>query len=228
MPPAPHSRQSEPGPGDWFGKEPARQLIQCVQREAVPELTRVFGHSGLFLRPSAAVPAGLPGNMLAQVLDLHREGRRFAGQFDCEDAALPLASGSLALVYGLFVLETSDTPLELLQEMARVLKPEGTLLLLVLNPWSPACLRWRWKGPRPIGSAWLRAGLATAGLDLVRSRALGPYWAGRDRLELRTERRRVSDGLRAARLWVARKREAGLTPLRAGAGLALRPGISAG
>src|SRR5690554_2419711 len=107
--------------------------------------------------------------------------------------------------------------------MARVLKPEGTLLLLVLNPWSPACLRWRWKGPRPIGSAWLRAGLATAGLDLVRSRALGPYWAGRDRLELRTEWRRVSDGLRAARLWVARKREAGLTPLRAGAVLALRP-----
>jgi SAM-dependent methyltransferase len=161
MPPAPHSRQSEPGPGDWFGKEPARQLIQGVQREAVPELTRVFGHSGLFLRPSAAVPAGLPGNMLAQVLDLHREGRRFAGQFDCEDAALPLASGSLALVYGLFVLETSDTPLELLQEMARVLKPEGPLLLLVLNPWSPAACagagRGRDRSARPgCGRGWRR------------------------------------------------------------------------
>ena len=228
MPPAPQSRQSESGPGDWFGREPARRLVQDVQREAVPELTRVFGHSGLFLRPSAVVPEGLSGNMLAQVLSLHRRGGRLDGQFACEDSALPLASGSLALVYALFVLESSPAPRELLREMARVLKPEGTLLLLALNPWSPASLRWRWQGPRTVVPAWLRVELAAAGLELVRSRPLGPYWSGRDRLELRPERVRPTDRLRAARLWVARRREAGLTPLRSRAGLALRPGISAG
>ncbi|KAA2285655.1 methyltransferase domain-containing protein [Arenimonas fontis] len=228
MPPAPHRRQSETGPGSWFAREPALRLVQAVQREAVPELTRVFGHSGLFLRPSEQVPARLSGNLLAQVVSLHRAGGGFAGQFDCEDIALPLATGSLALVYALFVLETSRSPGELLQEMARVLKPEGSLMLLVLNPWSPMRLRWARHGLRPVSGGWVRAALAEAELELVRWRSLGPFWAGRDRLELRPERRTGLEGLRAARLLVARKREAGLTPLRAPAGLAFRPGISAG
>jgi SAM-dependent methyltransferase len=230
MPVAPTPRQLESSAESWFCHEPGLALLHQVQREAIPELTRVFGHSGLYLRPCQALPEALSGNMLAQVLGLHRRGDRFDGMLACSDDALPLASGSLSLVYALCVFETSPDPNALVGEIARVLKPGGVALLASLNPWGLARLRWALRGLRGIDPLRLGQQVVDHGLEIERQHWLGPVWAPAAGLELSEPRGQgLFSGLRAAHLMVARRREPGMTPLRAGAPtMALRPGISAG
>ena len=190
----------------------------------------MFGHSGLYLRPCQALPEALSGNMLAQVLSLYRREDHFAGALACRDGALPLASGSLSLVYAFCVLETSSDPDALVGEIARVLKPGGVALLASLNPWGLARLRWAFRGLRGIDPVHLGQQVIDNGLEIERQLWLGPVWAPAPGLELREPRGQgLFAGLRAAHLIVARRREPGMTPLRAGSPtMALRPGMTAG
>lgn len=230
MPAAPAPRQPEPHLCEWFRNRVGRSLLAQIQRESVPELTRVFGSTGLYLRPIPEVSVELSGNMLARVVSLYRDEDGFGGQVRCGDAELPIASHSLSLVYALFVLETSPEPSALVEEIARCLKPEGMALVLSLNPW--ALSRWRWLGreARSFGAARLDRLAHEAGLDVVRRKQVGPLW-------LRSEAAGESDardggwfgGLRSARLSVWRRRESPLTPLRKPAAVvSLRPGVTAG
>jgi SAM-dependent methyltransferase len=203
-------------------------LLADVQRMVTPELTRVFGQHGLFLRPTGAEPTELSGNMLGHVLSLHRQGEQLAGQLRCSDAELPLCSGSVSLVYSLFMLERCQDPQAMLQEVARVLKPEGTALLISLNPWSLA--QFHWSAPGRMSSASLVGNLALeAGLEVVRMQFVGPFWPAGARGSAQAPPRRWYDRFRAASLLVCRHREAALTPLRkAPSTVSLRPGMSAG
>ena len=230
MPPAPARRQPEKPADIWFRREATLRLTQEVQRQAIPELTRVFGHSGLYLRPSDALPAALSGNMLANVLSLHREGDHFSGDLACRDPGLPVSSGCLSLVYALFVFESSPDPAALLAECARVLKPEGVALILSLNPWAPARLRWAFRGLQCFDPADLAFQVREAGLDVQRRRYLGPVWSPPAAIDV-SMRRSEGPGarLRMASLIVARRRDVGITPLRANTTtLKFRPGVSAG
>jgi SAM-dependent methyltransferase len=230
MPAAPTPRQPDQRLADWFRNRMGRSLLAQAQRDCAPELTRVFGNTGLYLRPIADVPPELSGNMLTRVLSLHRDSGRFSGQFECRDDELPISSGSLALVYAQFVLESSDKPRLLLEEMARCLRPEGMVLLLCLNPWSPSRARWCWKGALPMASANLERLAADAGFEVVRHKPLGPIWLqASHRVEFDAAHRRWFGWLRAARLTVLRRRESTLTPLRKTANLVkLRPGANTG
>lgn len=205
-------------------------MLHEVQRQAIPELTRVFGHTGLYLRPTPALAPVLSGNMLANVVSLHRDGDGLAGDLACRDDQLPICSGCVSLVYGLFVLETSPAPATLLEEMARVLKPEGVAILLTLNPWSPARLRWGFRGLAPRDPLAVVADAQAAGLEVQRRRCLGPVWSSAPAVDLAPrERDHPWAGLRMASLVVARRRDPALTPVRAGtAALKFRPGMSAG
>jgi SAM-dependent methyltransferase len=230
MPPAPVRRQPDPPVDAWFRRDRSLRLIAEVQRQVVPELTRVFGHSGLYLRPTAAIAPSLSGNMLAGVLSLYRDGDGLGGDLRCGDEALPIADASLALVYALFVFETSPAPEALLAEIARVLKPEGVGLFVGLNPWSLLRLRWAGHGLTSAAPGSFATQVRDAGLEVQRRRFVGPLWSPPDRLDLTA---RPHDGpqarLRMAHLTVARRRDPGLTPLRAGpAVVGFRPGISTG
>lgn len=230
MPPAPARRQPDPPADAWFRRDRTLRLVHEVQRQTVPELTRVFGHSGLYLRPSAAIAPALSGNMLASVVSLHRCSGGFAGDLRCTDTALPMPGASLALVYALFVFETSPAPAALLAEIARVLKPDGVALMIGLNPWGLTRLRWALNGFSSTASAQFAAQVREAGLDVQRSRYVGPLWTLPDRVDIA---RKPQDGpgarLRMAHLTIARRRDPGLTPLRAGpARIGFRPGISTG
>jgi SAM-dependent methyltransferase len=205
-------------------------MLHEVQRQATPELTRVFGHTGLYLRPTPALAPVLSGNMLANVLSLNRSGNGFEGDLACRDEQLPICSGCVSLVYGLFVLETSPSPVALLEEMARVLKPEGVAILLTLNPWSPVRLRWGLRGLAPQDPAGVVADVQAAGLEVQRRRCVGPLWSSAPAVDLAVGGRdHPWDGLRMASLVVARRRDPGLTPLRAGpSAVKFHPGMSAG
>ena len=203
-------------------------MLADVQRDALPEMTRVFGQHGLYLRPSEVIPGDLSGNMLARVVSLWRSGSGFSGEFSCADPEIPIASASLSLVYALFVVEGAPNPAILLHEFARMLKPEGSVLVLSLNPWSPAQLRWL-KPPASSSSNRLERHANDAGLEVVRRQFLGPFWPGRRPLQFDPRERGLLDNFRAARLTVIRRREAALTPLRkAATAVSLRPGMSAG
>jgi SAM-dependent methyltransferase len=203
-------------------------LLADVQRDALPEMTRVFGQNGLYLRPSEAITGDLSGNLLAKIVSLWRSGDGFRGDLCCAGEVIPLASGSLSLVYALFVVEGAANPAGLLQEFSRMLKPEGTVLVLSLNPWSPAQLRWL-KPPASSSSNRLERQANDAGLEVVRRQFLGPYWPGERPVQYDPRHRGLLDAFRAARLTVMRRREAALTPLRKPAtAVSLRPGMSAG
>jgi SAM-dependent methyltransferase len=203
-------------------------MLADVQRDALPEMTRVFGQHGLYLRPSEAISADLSGNMLAKVVSLWRAGNGFRGDVDCVDPEIPIATASLSLIYALFVVEGAPSPAVLLHEFARMLKPEGMVLVLSLNPWSPAQLRWL-KPPASSSSNRLEKQAREAGLEVVRRQFLGPFWPVSRPLSFDPRQRGLGDAFRAARLTVMRRREAALTPLRkAAAPVSLRPGRSAG
>lgn len=205
-------------------------MVHEVQRQSVPELTRVFGQTGLYLRPSREVAPALSGNLLGGVVSLARDSGAFGGDLQCRDDHLPIASGCLSLVYALFVFETSPAPAALLAEVARVLKPEGIALFLTLNPWGPARLRWAFRGLSSADPVHFAAQVRESGLEVQRSRYVGPVWAPPDAVDLAL---RPVEGpgarLRMASLIVARRRDPGVTPLRVGSpALNFRPGMSAG
>jgi SAM-dependent methyltransferase len=200
-------------------------VLEEVQRLAIPELTRVFGHSGLYLRPLSGIAPELSGNMLSQVISLHREGQAFAGQARCEDGEMPFASASQSLVYACYVLESSPAPQALLLEIRRMLKPEGVAMVLGLNPWSPCLLRYSRAGVRLQGVGRIEAMAKEAGLEPAARHFLGPCRISGDS--------EMGDGwwdsLRTSYLVLLRRRDAALTPLRnSSAAASLRPGVSLG
>ncbi len=204
-------------------------MLHEVQRQAIPELTRVFGQTGLYLRPTAALPPALSGNMLGNVVSVHRGANGFQGDLACRDNQLPICTGCVSLVYGLFVLETSVSPGALLEEIARVLKPEGVAIVLTLNPWSPARLRWGFRGLAPQDPARVVDDLRAVGLEVQRRRCIGPLWSSAPAVDLAVGGRdHPWAGLRMASLIVARRRDPALTPLRASPALKFNPGMSAG
>lgn len=203
-------------------------MLADIQRRAIPELTRVYGQYGLYLRPSAEISTELSGNMVGALINLRRQQGQMVGQLRCLDHELPLGSASLSLVYSLFMLETSARPAELMLEIARCLKPEGIVLLIGLNRWSPARLL------GGVGQAFRRAAsderlARSAGLDLLRCQHLGPFWPSAQASKSNAAGNGWFDGFRAAHLLVLRRRESALTPLRkAIPAVSLRPGMSAG
>lgn len=228
MPSGPPISQPEAKAPDPPGRERGSRLVSDVQRMAIPELTRVFGQHGLYLRPLQSHPRELSGNMLANVVCLHRQDQGLDGAVRCVDHALPICSSSLSLVYSLFMLESSPDPGLLMQEISRVLQPEGIAMVVSLNPWSLAQLQWQ-GGGRVSSSATIERLAHAADLEVVRRRFLGPHWSGKRAMDGRAEGPAWLDGFRVARLLILRRREGGMIPLRkAPAAVSLRPGMSAG
>lgn len=223
-------RQPERPPASWFAHGRGRRLSERILQECTPELTRIFGHSGLYLRPARELAGGLPGNMLAQVLSLHRDGEGLAGAFRCRDGELPLESSSQSLVLALFVFESSEDAGALVAEIGRILKPEGVAMLVVLNPWSPSRMQWWGRVGSPVGIGAMAAHVRDAGLEVVRRRRLGPVWLRDDaKVPPGPPDAAWFDPVRAAAVLVARRRDPGLTPLRPGLSrAALTAGIDRG
>ena len=200
-------------------------MLEDVQHLAIPELTRVFGHSGVYLRPLPGIAPELSGNMLSQVISLYRDGQGFGGQARCEDREMPFASESQSLVYACFILESSSAPYALLSEFRRMLKPEGVALVFGLNPWSPCVIRHPRSGTSRLGAGEVETMAKEAGLEVTSRYYLGPCRPG-GRNEMGNG---YWDRLRASYLVLLRRRDSPLTPLRkSSAAASLRPGVSLG
>ena len=111
-----------------------------------------------------------------------------------------------------FVLETVPTPERLVSECARVLRPDGRLLVFGLNPWGVARLRWGRHGVRALPCSRVVDLLRGEGLDVVAQRTLGPRWRPAA-LDVAPGPARMDWG-RVAWALLAVRRDIGLTPLR--------------
>ncbi|MEO8741704.1 MAG: methyltransferase domain-containing protein [Lysobacteraceae bacterium] len=196
--------------------ESMRALLQRCLRDAVPDIARASGRYGLFLQPRGADAEAIAAPNLHTQLHLQRMGNGFTGDLRCDESAIPLADASLALIFTECAFESARDAVGLAAECARLLEPEGTLLVLGLNPLSPAHLRWMLGGLRAWSPDALRSLLTGLGLEIIGCRYLGGFWsAGTSAaLDIGGTRMRGSP-LRSGFLLEARRREPGLTPLRA-------------
>ena len=207
-----------------------RALLRHCHRDAARDVARCSGRYGLFVQPHADPGYEIATPNLHTRLQLLRDGEDFGGDLRCGESMLPLVDDSFALIFAMCAFEAARDPVGLAAECARLLEPEGTLLVLGLNPWSPARLRWMFGGLRAWSPDALRALLTGLGLEIVGCRYLGAHWSARSAAANEIgDTRRHGSPLRSGFLLEARRRDPGLTPLRAKpAKLRIGAGASAG
>lgn len=215
--PGPSRTSSSPRSATWFDDDQVRRIIDAEMSEVIPVLASHIGVRALYLRPSAALPGALSGNMMQAVTAVYRNGGGFAGDLRFDDDALPLGSDTLSLIYALHVLESAADGEAQLQEFARVLQPEGLMVAVVLSPGSLWRLRWRRAGLQAWGTARLSRAAGAAGLAVEELRAIGPAWplAADDGQggSLGRLLRGAAQPFRTSYVLVARKRRAGPTAI---------------
>ncbi|MEZ5465707.1 MAG: hypothetical protein R3F22_10925 [Lysobacteraceae bacterium] len=210
------TRQGEQSALDWFGGAVAARLMSVEQSELIPALTGVHGRHALYLRPSAGSNKALSGHLMGDVLALHActDAAGWDGDVRCGGGSFPVAEGSLALVYLLHSLDHCLEPQQLLGKVAGLLQPDGYLISVGLNPWSPWSWRWRGRGPAARSAQRTARLIEQSGLTPLRLHRLGPVspFDQADLPRVPESRSSVNGALRAGYAWCARKRVQSLTP----------------
>jgi SAM-dependent methyltransferase len=216
-------------PQNWFATRFGLQWMERFQQASLSEVARVYGHAGIFLRPCEQAASVLSESMVSQLLTVHRVNRHFEGVFSCTDALLPIAEESLSLAYALCVLETSPHPEALIEELSRCLKPEGVLIVISLNGFSAGRLRWVGQGLTPLSGRYLDDCCRRNSLEVIKQNLIVPVY-GQMKTPPRQPRLGLLTPFYAGRIIVAKRRVAGLTPLRKTAhkNYQLNPRISPG
>jgi SAM-dependent methyltransferase len=236
----PHHAGQLPTPAgvavNWFATPVGHRLLLDEQRAVIPLLTQHIGVRGLYLRPHASAPPTLSGNMLQSVLNLHQHDGGIDGELRADVDALPIESDALCLAYALHSLDCCAAPATLVEELRRVLRPEGVLFLIGLSPFSPWRLRWMRSGLHARPGGRVRTLLGEAGFAVELQVGLGPVmpFPGVEHDDVpapQPARDSLLDDWRAGYLLIARKRRVPLTPVgarpRAAVG-ALQPQARAG
>lgn len=116
---------------EWLSTPLGARLLETELRYFDLELADVFGFN--------AVQIGLPEH---PYLRSNRIAFRCVTGIDgpvglrCDPCAMPLQTASIDLVVLPHALEFSSNPHQILREVARVLMPEGHVVLAGFNPWS--------------------------------------------------------------------------------------------
>lgn len=158
-----------------------RRLVAEEWRTVRRKAQRLASGSVLSLRPSPGEDGEtLPSHPELASLSLARE--RWTGTFACDLDNLPVRSESVRMVVVRHVFDLLPTESQLIEELARLLVPGGTLLLFGLNPLSP----WRlWslgqarngmRMPRHHRASQMGRLLKGVNLEIAERRYLGGRW----------------------------------------------------
>ena len=154
---------------DWFTTPKGEYVLRWEQAQFDSAVEDVFGFN--------AIQVGLPKiELLRQnrIALRTRVGLDSASDLIADSGALPLATGSVDLVVLPHVLEFSAHPHRILREAARVLMPEGQIVISGFNPLSlwgmkralgPRCNEYPWCG-RFIGLLRLKDWLQLLSFEL--------------------------------------------------------------
>lgn len=197
----------------WLADPLARSLLLGAQSAWTERgAAGAGGQVWLRLVPEPAWPVPEPEACFAETWSLSPDRGRWAGAWRSDLHALPLANAAVSRIDLRFVLETVPSPERLVSECARVLRPEGRLLVFGLNPWGLARLRWARQGVRAMPCSRVLDLLRAEGLEVLGRRTLGAHW-----------RPPAGDGVpgevrvvwgRVAWAVLAVRRDIGLTPQR--------------
>ena len=157
---------------EWFASEQADYVLRHEQDYFDHTVSDIFGFNAMqfglpqhdFLRSSRMPLRFTAGNQASNAVRL------------CCDE-LPFDSGSLDLVLLPHVLEFAETPHQIIREVERVLRPEGSLIISGFNPYSLWGLRralgskkgYPWHG-KFIGLPRLKDWLALLGFEVAGGR----------------------------------------------------------
>ncbi|MBV8124792.1 MAG: class I SAM-dependent methyltransferase [Burkholderiaceae bacterium] len=121
----------------WFQTPPGRYLLEWEQARLDETVADLFGFHALQLglpELRGLQTNRMPHRWLALETGEGLEAPLQAVALRCQFDALPFESGSLDLVVLPHVLELADDPHFTLREVERVLRPEGRVVILGLNP----------------------------------------------------------------------------------------------
>lgn len=162
---------------EWLAHAPGSLLAQHERAHIHHLLSKLFGYYVIQLGAyqGEALHADSP---IANKFVLHFAGDAPTGArhgIQAQAAALPFASGSVDVIIIPHALEFSKQPEAMLEEVERVLIPEGKLIIAGFNPWSlwglwrllpPARKNPPWNG-RFYGAMTLGRWLSTQGFELL-------------------------------------------------------------
>jgi SAM-dependent methyltransferase len=159
---------------DWFETPSGRYLQAWEQGQLDESVANVFGFHGVQL----GLPQidGLQANRMPHRWVALDEPETGACDFLCDFSALPFAQASLDLVVMPHTLELTADPHAALREAARVLVPEGRLVITCFNPASLWGLR-QSVSSRLAALGWTEPFVPSSGEWLA-------YWRVRDWLRL--------------------------------------------
>ena len=118
--------------GSWFLRRTGANFASATNALAKQWLAGTMGNFALELRISCHGSLLAAHSQVHPVFELSHHGNGVR----CHFADLPIESRSVELVVAAHVLEFSAAPHAVLREIARVLTPEGTFLLIIFNPYS--------------------------------------------------------------------------------------------
>ena len=210
----------------WFEQPLGRELLKLEQQAYASYVHLITGERALFLGCS---PSSLHfDNFLSKTIYLYLQDVIDPNQtlLRGNPYELPFASNSIDFICLSHVLEAMLYPQQCLNELSRVLTPQGHLLVLSFNPWSWWGL-WRlfrksrnqapWNG-RFLGTTYLHSLLREADCDIVSRQRIfyRPPLAKLDWLQRMAflEQLRFKCWPAGVNLMLARKRVSALTPIR--------------
>lgn len=212
MPLIRHPRQAE-AVRTWLSTSSGRGLLQEAQRHWAGEPSDVGGQVMLQFVPLSDWAIPETHARFATVGRFHPLNGRWQGPWRSEEGLMPLSTASISRIELRFVLESVQDSSRLLAECARLLCPGGRLLVMGINPYGLARLRWASAGVAAVSRRWVAREVAANGLEHMASQVLGPRWAPPSGLALAPLRANTSFG-RVAWAFLAVRRDIGLTPLR--------------
>ena len=168
---------------DWFATPQGQYLLTCEQAFFDHSVADIFGYHALqlglheqeFLRASRMPVRTVAGNKVGLSAHNHESGQYEKVRLVMDE--LPFECGSLDLITMPHVLEFNEHPHQILREVERVLRPEGTIIISGFNPRSLWGVR-RMLGKR-MGYPWngdfialsrLKDWLALLGFEIVAGR----------------------------------------------------------
>jgi SAM-dependent methyltransferase len=157
----------------WYQKPAGRYLLEREQALVAQQLDKVFGYHLLQLGVTGNQPLGLDTALNHKIYAtlIGGPGTGLMSELD----SLPFPNDSIDAVVVHHCMEFADNPHQLLREVQRILAPQGHVVVVGFNPWSPvgAGLRIRrylpqqlWRHARPMGVHRLRDWLHLLGSEV--------------------------------------------------------------
>jgi len=151
----PDQVKPDTGMAGWFQSAPGRYVRDWEQAQIDAMVADVFGYYAWQI--GLAEMDLLRANRIPfqGYVDVQSPAAALCGRWQscviADPAALPFESQSVDLLVLPHVLESSETPHQVLREVERVLVPEGRVVISGFNPWS----LWGLRGALPGFDPWL-------------------------------------------------------------------------